>query len=275
MSAINPSHVETLRRFCSAMDAIADAVYLVDRSSMRILYVNQAACRLHNLTREALIAQDPWALLEISRAELERNYDSLIDSIGEVAPLELLRHRDDGAPVWVELRRHAQHADDRWTIVTLVRVITDRKQSETALFASEAKFRSVFEKAYLGMAIADLDGTLLEANDSLTHMLGYERGELVGTNIRNFTHAADLATELAYVKEIQTGQRDDYRMRKRYLTKSGGLVWVDLLVTAIRDQQGHAINAVGLIVDINVAVEVGIDTDTDGGAEVSNGTLLG
>jgi len=93
MSAINPSHVETLRRFCSAMDAIADAIYLVDRSSMRILYVNQAACRLHNLTREALIAQEPWALLEISRVELERNYDSLIDSIGEVAPLELLRHR--------------------------------------------------------------------------------------------------------------------------------------------------------------------------------------
>jgi diguanylate cyclase (GGDEF)-like protein/PAS domain S-box-containing protein len=248
--AIKPSHMETLRRFSSAMDAIADAVYLVDRSSMGIVYVNSAACRLHNLTREALLAQEPWGLLEMSRPALEQIYDSLIASNVEAVPQELLRHREDGTPIWIELRRHAQPEDGQWTVVTLVRDITDRKKTETALYASETKFRSVFEKAYLGMAIAELNGTLIEANDSLAHMLGYERGELVGTNIRRFTHAADLATELVYLKEIQAGQRDDYRMRKRYLTKTGGLLWVDLLVTVIRDQQGRAINAVGLIVDI-------------------------
>lgn len=250
MSATKPSDVKTLRRFSSAMDAIADAIYLVDRASMRMVYVNLAACRLHNLAHDSLVAQDPWVLLEISRAELERIYDRLIASKAEAIPQELLRHREDGTPIWVELRRHAQFADGQWTIVSLARDITDRKKSEAALYASEVKFRSVFEKAYLGMAIAELNGVLLEVNDSLAHMLGYERQELVGAHIGRFTHATDLQTELTYLKEIQVGQRDDYRMRKRYLTKTGGLLWVDLLVTVIRDQQGHAINAVGLIVDI-------------------------
>jgi PAS domain-containing protein len=86
VSVINPSHVETLRRISYAMNAIADAIYLVDRSSMCLVYVNLAACRFHNLTPGALVAQEPWVLLEMSRPALEHIYDSLIASNVEAVP---------------------------------------------------------------------------------------------------------------------------------------------------------------------------------------------
>ena len=51
-----------------ALDATADAVYLVDRTSMKIVHVNDAACRMHSLTREQLIARGPMGALAMSRA---------------------------------------------------------------------------------------------------------------------------------------------------------------------------------------------------------------
>src|SRR3984957_14684437 len=48
-----------LRRFAAAMDATADALFLVDRSSMRYIHVNEAACRIQAQTRAGLLASSP------------------------------------------------------------------------------------------------------------------------------------------------------------------------------------------------------------------------
>ena len=52
----------------NAMDAIVDAIYLVDRSSMTFIHVNDAACRMQNRTREELLALGPAGVLSISPA---------------------------------------------------------------------------------------------------------------------------------------------------------------------------------------------------------------
>ena len=120
----------TLRRFAAAMDATADAIFLVDRSSMRYIHVNEAACRMQAQTRERLLASSPEELLNISRQELAETYDRLIESNIDAKPLEIQRDRGDGSTVWIEVRRHAQRSGDSWTIVTMVRDVTGRKEAE-------------------------------------------------------------------------------------------------------------------------------------------------
>jgi diguanylate cyclase (GGDEF)-like protein/PAS domain S-box-containing protein len=119
-----------LRRFAAAMDATADAVYLVDRSTMRFVHVNEAACGMQAQTRQGLLASSPAQVFGTSQEELAQSYDTLIASAVDAKPVELQRRRRDGSKVWVELRRHAQRSDERWTIVTLVRDITERKEAE-------------------------------------------------------------------------------------------------------------------------------------------------
>src|SRR6185295_10121685 len=69
-------HVEEeLGRFSTAMDATADAIYLVDRTTMNFIHVNEAACRMQGRTRGEMFALGPAGILAISRAELERTYD--------------------------------------------------------------------------------------------------------------------------------------------------------------------------------------------------------
>jgi diguanylate cyclase (GGDEF)-like protein/PAS domain S-box-containing protein len=241
---------DELQRFAAAMEAVDDGIFIIDRASMRLVYVNNAACRFRNQTCEELLAVDTWVLAGMSRAELEGIYDSLIAGGSDSTRQETQRVRNDGVPVWVEIRRHAQLLEDDWTIVVMVRDISARKLAEAALHASEVRFRNVFEKAYTGLAIADLSGTLIEANECLAQLLGYTRQELVGMNIGRFTHPDDLAAERTFLEEIQTGRRDVYRMEKRYLSRQGDLLWVDLLVTAIPDGQGKPVETIGLILDI-------------------------
>ena len=122
-----------LRRFAAAVNAIADAIFLVDRSSMQYIHVNEAACRLQGQTREVLLASSPAKVFNISEQELAEAYDRLIESDVDAKPVEMLRRQSDGSNVWLELRRHAQRSGDGWTIVSMVRDVTDRREAETRI----------------------------------------------------------------------------------------------------------------------------------------------
>jgi diguanylate cyclase (GGDEF)-like protein/PAS domain S-box-containing protein len=122
-----------LRRFAVAMDATADALFLVDRSSMRYIHVNEAACRIQSQTRTGLLATSPAQVLGISERELAETYDRLIQSGVDARPVEVLRRRSDGSNGCFELRRHAHPSGDNWTIVSIMRDVTDRKEAETRI----------------------------------------------------------------------------------------------------------------------------------------------
>jgi diguanylate cyclase (GGDEF)-like protein/PAS domain S-box-containing protein len=127
--------IDDLQRF-QAMDAISDAIFLIDRASLRLVHVNDAGCRLRQLTREQILALEPWNVwgeMSGSRAQLERTYDGLIAGGAPAAPQEFLWRPEQGPQIWLDVRRHAQCLRGRWTIIILVRDITERKQAEDKL----------------------------------------------------------------------------------------------------------------------------------------------
>jgi PAS domain S-box-containing protein len=169
-----------LWRFRAAMDATADAIYLVDRASMRFIDINAAACAMRGQAREEMIALGPEGVLSTSRAELERTYDSVIAGDAATEPVEMLRQRKDGREVWLELRRRALRSHEGWTIVTVVRDITERKRAEEVLLATEEQFRSLVEQAIAGIYIIQ-DNKFAYVNPRLAEILGYDSAEeLIG-----------------------------------------------------------------------------------------------
>ncbi len=132
-AAKHRADAEAVLRFASAMDASSDAIYLVDRPSMCFIYANETACRGQEQTRAGLLALPPAWVFDMAPTALERVYDTLIAGHVEMNPEEVLGRGPDGARTWMELRRHAQRTGERWTIVTLVRDITARKDAETRI----------------------------------------------------------------------------------------------------------------------------------------------
>jgi PAS domain S-box-containing protein len=197
-------HIDDLRRLRVAMDATADAIYLVDRTSMSLIYVNDAACRMQNQTRKELFALGPARVLSTSRAELEHVYDSIIAGGAGSEPIESQRQRKDGSRVWVELRRSAQRSSEGWMIVSVVRDITERKQADSALRESEARYRDLVENSGVVICTHDLEGKLLSVNAAMVRFTGYSREALLRMNVADMLTRGARDRFAAYLAEIRT-----------------------------------------------------------------------
>ncbi|HZV65566.1 MAG TPA: response regulator, partial [Telluria sp.] len=123
-----------LQRFRTAMDATADAIMLIDRATMRFIEVNATACSMLGYTREELFAMGPADLDVSASRHLAELYDEIIGgrTVNLLSETEL--RRKDGSPVQVEVHRQALSCGADWTIVAVVRDITERKEADRRLY---------------------------------------------------------------------------------------------------------------------------------------------
>ena len=106
-----------------------------------------------------------------------------------------------------------------------------RAQATKELEDSESVFRAVFETAGVGIGLADSDGRILQINSAFADMLGYEIGELVGKKIADITHPEDIGQTVSNRHQTIAGKKTYYRQEKRYLSKSGLIVWARITST--------------------------------------------
>lgn len=117
-------------------------------------------------------------------------------------------------------------------------------------FNSEHWYR-VFNQSPVGIAIIGLDGEWLKVNDALCRILEYSEPELIGRKFQDFTHPEDIGPDLDLVNKIVLGDIDAYTMLKRYITKTGKVIWVNLTVGSIEDENGILLHFVSHILPIS------------------------
>ena len=126
-------NVEELQLLRTAMDAASDPVYVVDAAALCFLYVNEAACRVLGITREAHLAMPPWETSGITRERLEELYRDAIARNGETVKVEVFGvNVSSGGKGWFEVQRRALRFGERWLIVTNSREVSERKLAEDA-----------------------------------------------------------------------------------------------------------------------------------------------
>ncbi len=142
-------------------------------------------------------------------------------------------------------------------IVINSRDVTERLRAEWALRDSEERFRSAFEHAPIGMALADSAGRFLRTNAAFAHMLGRSADELVDMTVGEITHPDDWSENDENIRRLFGGESRGYRMEKRYVHADGHLVWVSLSVSAVRDASGQPLYMIGQVEDITERKAIG------------------
>ena len=221
----------------------------------KFLQLNPRFCEMLGYTQEELLTK---TVAEIThpddRARIWPAMQSIIS--GEVPSFfqEKRYLRRDGSCFWsstsVSLVRdgsgNIKHA------LAVIRDISDRKQAESQLIASENKFRSIFNHAAVGIiygSLRDGHGKLLACNPRFCQMLGYTAAELAQLTVSAITHPDDRA--IPNLSRLIAGELQHFSMEKRYLRKDDTVMFAHTTVSLLRDDAGNPLNTVVVVEDIS------------------------
>ncbi len=105
--------------------------------------------------------------------------------------------------------------------------ITERKIAEEKLIQSEKHSRDLFEQSIIGLALARMDGTLVDVNEAYAKIIGHTIEETKKLTYLEITPEKYLEQENEILKELNnTGKFMNYE--KEYIHKNGHLVPVRL-----------------------------------------------
>ncbi|MFC4858867.1 putative bifunctional diguanylate cyclase/phosphodiesterase [Actinophytocola glycyrrhizae] len=124
-----------------------------------------------------------------------------------------------------------------------------RDGAESARRSSEARFRAMFTSAAVGIGITDTRGRLLEVNSAMGSMLDYQPEQLLGLDLVDFLHPDDPPDLRSFFNEMAAGERDHYRIERRFRKRDGSPLWTNVTVSLVRDDDGTPQYLVGMVED--------------------------
>ncbi len=139
-----------------------------------------------------------------------------------------------------QLQKYQEHIEDvvNERTTELKNEITERKQVEEVLRESEERFRTIFDNAAEGIAVVDKDGLILDVNAANCRFLGYSRAELVGTHFTEFIAPQDVDVAMSLFHSLVKGERNAYKLDKRFVRKGGHIVWGHVSVALVINADG-------------------------------------
>ena len=155
--------------------------------------------------------------------------------------------------------------------------INQRKKAELSLRLSEEQFRLLFERAPVGMFLTSPVGIITKTNKAFCEMLGYTEKEILGMNMKQFTHSDEWFKEefvrkrmlneevyeffndpkidrnilYALIKSYPEDMEiKEISMEKKFVNKSGVVVDCFKKAILIKDQQQKPVNFLEQVIDI-------------------------
>ena len=190
-------------RYRTFVDHATDGFFLLD-DHLTVVDVNRQACDSLGYSREELIGKHRGDFdVGLDDASIRHLKQRIV--AGQPFTIESHHRRKDGTSFPVEVRVRQFERDGR-LFLCLVRDITERKQAEDELRASEARFRSFVDHATDGFFLFDEHQALLDVNRQACESLGYSREELIGMHPRDFDAALDQASLERIGKRVRAGE---------------------------------------------------------------------
>ncbi|MHB0969170.1 MAG: PAS domain-containing protein [Thermoanaerobaculia bacterium] len=117
-------------------------------------------------------------------------------------------------------------------------------------------FRIGFERAPVGVAFLNSEGSWLDVNAHFLQMLGYTREEFFDMTLRGLTHPEDRKREASFMADLRAGKFGSYTINKRLLKRDGtyqncwtdvvrcadpnGSVWYECIATKLDEPQDRS-----------------------------------
>jgi PAS domain S-box-containing protein len=148
---------------------------------------------------------------------------------------EGLVHLGEGQ--WIDVRRRTIRRRGQQFRAVLFTDARDR----VALRDSERRFKTIFQKGPVPMAVTGSDFRILEANEALITLTGYRAGLLAGRKFSELAVPGEQCDESGLEQQLLNGEIPSFSSERRYVTKREDIISGRTTVSAVRDEAGNIV----------------------------------
>lgn len=237
---------ESRQHYQALFDASPDAMFVID-SSGRINDSNTVAIERYGYSLEQL---RKMPVRQLAAPELrEQVAGKFAEALAGAASFEWVHARSDGAEFPVEINARSIEIAGKRFIIASARDISERKDAEAALNASEEKFRSLFEESRDVVFISTPAGSFIDINPAALETFGYEsRDELLALDLRSQLYKDPGVRDDFQQRMNEQGFVKDFEARMK--RRDGQSLDVLISATAHRDGDGNVVAYRGIIRDV-------------------------
>jgi PAS domain S-box-containing protein len=198
-------------RYRSMVENIHEAIYATDEMG-RTTYVSPVIESLTGYAPSEIIGQS--FAKYVFPEDLEHTQKRLGEVLsGQVKPTEFRFVKKSGEQMWARTFSKPVFEDGKAVgLRGVLSDITEYKETQEALQASEARYRLLIETMNEGFSIADENGIRIYANKRLCDMLGCEAEEIIGHPVTRFLDQADRKVWAKHFEKRMKGHSSPYEM---------------------------------------------------------------
>ncbi|MBI5724060.1 MAG: PAS domain S-box protein [Planctomycetes bacterium] len=235
------------------INTISDPIFVKDEQ-YRNIFVNDAMCRLIGKTRQEIIGKTSSHFFPSEQADIFHRVDEQVLRTGVVSnAMEPITDASGQVRSVIVLKNRCVDEAGRRYVVGILKDITDLHRIEEALRESNERQKVILKTGPDGIWQADMQGRLLEVNDSYCRMSGYSREELLTMKIADL-EASETASDVdAHLQKIASRGWD--RFQSRHRRKDGSVFDVEISVQYRDVEGGRIVTFLRDITDRNRAEE--------------------
>jgi PAS domain S-box-containing protein len=207
------------KKACALFEYFPTPVLLIDKS-WKICKVNKAALKVYGYTKAEMCAMNVKQLFASGE----------INVIPLNSVKETVHRRKDGKTFPVEVKSYPLSFCWRERFLLIIQDITKRREAEQKAQTEETNLKLILDNVPVGIGIYEQTGKLVDCNNALAEILGYQKTELQQMNIRDYTHPEDVLISEKWRKSFFEGTIHNYSIEKRYIKKDGSIIWANINV---------------------------------------------
>ncbi len=223
------------KKYRSLIERVSDAFIALDKNWV-YTYVNEKAGEILSRKPERLVGENIWT--EFPEAVHQPFYHACHRAM-QMQEYQYVEEFDPRLNKWIE--NHIYPSKDGLSV--FFKDVTEIKQITIALKNKEEKYRSLIEQASDGIVITDLEGIIIEVNNSIKQMIGYGDEEMIGYHLAKYLPEPDIDATPLRINELMQGKSLLY---ERKLVKRDGTV-IDV---EINSKMASSHTLIGFIRDI-------------------------
>src|SRR2546425_1724090 len=226
-----------------------DPVFVCDLEG-KILEANEAVSRLLGLRRDEVLEQS------ISRFLGQDEAREFVVALREVVERDVTRNvrlqpRSASGDVIPTTLNASALRDTDGRVIGAIGILRDMRELDKARAYAESLIKNAPDPVF----VSDLEGKILQANDAVSHLLGFRQDEVVEQSVSRFLGADETREFVAALREVvEHGVSRNVRLHPR--SASGEVISTTLNASALRDADGNVIGAIGILRDMRAYEQV-------------------